>query len=104
MTVKIWRKDHGIIEQTYYKESKKTAVIIHIGDSTIEANEVVWLLIKKDWLCECPVYWHKGKPFIRKAFTPKSVLNHSLAPPSSVARVMYQKYVNSIPLYRQEKD
>lgn len=54
--------------------------------------------------CECPACKHKGKPFIRKAFTPKSVLNHSLASPSSVARVIYQKYVNGIPLYRQEKD
>ena len=54
--------------------------------------------------CECPACKHKGKPFIRKAFTPKSVLNHSLASPSSVARVMYQKYVNGIPLYRQETD
>ena len=31
-------------------------------------------------------------------------MNHSLASPSSVANVMYQKYVNSVPLYRQEKD
>lgn len=54
--------------------------------------------------CECPACKHKGRPFIKKAFTPTSVLNHSLASPSSVARVMYQKYVNSIPLYRQEKD
>ena len=54
--------------------------------------------------CECPACKHKGRPFIKKAFTPASVLNHSLASPSSVARVMYQKYVNSIPLYRQEKD
>lgn len=54
--------------------------------------------------CECPACKHKGKPFIKKAFTPASVLNHSLASPSSIARVMYQKYVNSIPLYRQEKD
>lgn len=54
--------------------------------------------------CECPACKHKGIPFIRKANTPKSVLNHSLASPSSVARVMYHKYVNGIPLYRQEKD
>ena len=54
--------------------------------------------------CECPSCKHKGMPFIRKAVTPKSVLNHSLASPSSVARVMYHKYVNGIPLYRQEKD
>ena len=52
----------------------------------------------------CPSCKHKGIPFIRKAVTPKSVLNHSLASPSSVARVMYHKYVNGIPLYRQEKD
>jgi len=31
-------------------------------------------------------------------------MNHSLSSPSSVANVMYQKYVNSVPLYRQEKD
>ena len=30
-------------------------------------------------------------------------MNHSLASPSSVANVMYQKYVNSVPLYRQEQ-
>lgn len=54
--------------------------------------------------CECPNCKRKGKPFIKNAYAPHSVLNHSLASPSSVARVMYQKYVNSIPLYRQEKD
>ena len=54
--------------------------------------------------CECPSCKHKGIPFIRNAVTPKSVLNHSLASPSSVARVMYHKYANGIPLYRQEKD
>ena len=32
------------------------------------------------------------------------LLKHSLASPSTVAYVMYQKYVNSIPLYRQEAD
>ena len=30
-------------------------------------------------------------------------MNHSLASPSSVANVMYQKYVNGVPLYRQEQ-
>lgn len=39
-----------------------------------------------------------------KAQTPTSLMNHSLASASSVANVMYQKYVNSIPLYRQEKN
>lgn len=35
---------------------------------------------------------------------PAPVLTHSFASPSSVAWVMYQKYVMSVPLYRQEKD
>ena len=54
--------------------------------------------------CECPACKHTAKPFIKKAAVPRSVLSHSLASPSSVSYVMYQKYVNSVPLYRQEKD
>lgn len=53
---------------------------------------------------ECPKCKHSVRPYIVKAQTPTSLMNHSLASPSSVANVMYQKYVNSIPLYRQEKD
>lgn len=53
---------------------------------------------------ECPECKHTDHPYIRKALTPSSLMNHSLASPSSVANVMYQKYVNSVPLYRQEKD
>ena len=34
--------------------------------------------------CECPACKHTTKPFIKKAAVPKSVLNHSLASPSSV--------------------
>lgn len=54
--------------------------------------------------CECPKCKHTLNPFIVKAQTPTSLMNHSLASPSSVANVMYEKYVNSMPLYRQEKD
>ena len=53
---------------------------------------------------ECPACKHSDHPFIKKALTPTSLMNHSLASPGSVANVMYQKYVNSVPLYRQEKD
>ena len=53
---------------------------------------------------ECPKCKHTDRPYIQKALTPTSLMNHSLASPSSVANVMYQKYVNSVPLYRQEKD
>ncbi|SHK29421.1 Transposase [[Clostridium] lactatifermentans DSM 14214] len=56
------------------------------------------------WSYGCSSYKHIGQPYIVKAFTPTSLMNHSLASPSSVAYVMYQKYVNAVPLYRQEKD
>lgn len=53
---------------------------------------------------ECPKCKHTDHPYIQKALTPTSLMNHSLASPSSVANVMYQKYVNAVPLYRQEKE
>jgi transposase len=52
----------------------------------------------------CPQCKQKGTPYIKKAPTPVPLMNHSLASPTTVANVMYQKYVNSIPLYRQEKE
>lgn len=53
---------------------------------------------------ECPKCKHTDKPVIIRAVAPPSLLNHSLASPSSVAYVMYQKYVQGIPLYRLEKE
>jgi transposase len=41
---------------------------------------------------------------IIKAAVPTPVMKRSLASPSSVAQVMYQKYMNGMPLYRQEHD
>lgn len=52
---------------------------------------------------KCPKCKHSDHPHIIKALTATSLMNHSLASPSSVANVMYQKYVNSVPLYHQEK-
>jgi transposase len=40
---------------------------------------------------ECPKCKHTDRPYIQKALTPSSLMNHSLASPSSVANVMYQK-------------
>ena len=53
---------------------------------------------------ECPKCKHSDTPYIVKPMPPASLMNHSLASPSSVAYVMYQKYVQGVPLYRQEKD
>lgn len=41
---------------------------------------------------------------IIKAPAPKPVMKRSLASASSVAEVIYQKYANGMPLYRQERD
>ena len=41
---------------------------------------------------------------IEKPVLPNPVLPHSLASASSIAHVMVQKYGNSLPLYRQEKE
>ena len=45
-----------------------------------------------------------GDANIIKAPVPAPVMKRSLASPSTVAYVMYQKYANGMPLYRQEKD
>lgn len=52
----------------------------------------------------CPECKKDGASVIVGAETPGPLLKHSLASVSTVAYVMYQKYVNSIPLYRQEAD
>ena len=46
----------------------------------------------------------KNMPVFLHGFVPTPVLPHSLASASTVAWVIYQKYVNAMPLYRQEKD
>ena len=50
-------------------------------------------LRREDWLC-ANFYTMENVP---------PLLKHSLASPSSVANVMTQKYVDGIPLYRQEQ-
>ena len=45
-----------------------------------------------------------GDANIVKAPVPAPVMKRSLASPATVAYVMYQKYANGMPLYRQEKD
>lgn len=53
---------------------------------------------------ECRTCRKHGKPYMVKATTPDPVIQHSMATPSSVAWVMHQKFVNALPLYRQEKE
>jgi len=59
--------------------------------------------VRESYVCEnCEK--ETGEATITKAPVPAPVIKKSLASPSSVAYVMYQKYVNAMPLYRQEKD
>lgn len=52
----------------------------------------------------CPSCKEDDVPMIVEAATPSPLMKHSLASPSTVAYVMYQKYANALPLYRQEQD
>lgn len=45
-----------------------------------------------------------GSASIKKAATPVPVIRKSMASASTIAHVMYQKYVNAMPLARQETD
>ena len=52
----------------------------------------------------CPQCKEDDVPVILTAKTPEPLIKHSLASPSTVAHVMYHKFVNAMPLYRQSKD
>ncbi len=45
-----------------------------------------------------------GSASFALAPVPSPLMEHSIASPTTVAYVMYQKYVNSMPLYRQEQE
>lgn len=53
---------------------------------------------------ECRKCRNTKHPYFEKSPMPYPVIMHSIASPSSVANVMYQKFVNAVPLYRQEKE
>ncbi len=53
----------------------------------------------------CPKCKKEDEEFVTTAAdTPVPLMKHSPASPSTVARVMYQKYAISVPLYRMEQD
>lgn len=53
---------------------------------------------------ECRSCRKNDKPYMEKAEVPDPVILHSLASPSTLAWIMHQKFVNAIPLYRQEAE
>lgn len=52
----------------------------------------------------CPQCREDGDTTIEKAPIPLPLIRHSMASASAVAYIMYQKCINCIPFYRQEKD
>jgi transposase len=77
----------------------------HVRDELeiIPAQVRVLRYIRYNYVCkECEK--ETGDANIVKSPVPVPVMKRSLASPSSVAHVMYQKYVNAMPLNRQEKD
>ena len=64
------------------------------------------LVVKKYYSLtySCKKCERKNKLVFLHGLVPAPVLPHSLASASTAAWVIYQKYVNAVPLYRQEKD
>jgi transposase len=77
----------------------------HVRDELeiIPAQVRVLRYVRFNYVCkECEKETDEAN--IIKAPVPAPVMKRSLASPSTVAHVMYQKYANGVPLYRQEKD
>lgn len=53
---------------------------------------------------ECRNCRKNGQDYIENSPMPYPVIQHSMASPSTVAWVAHQKFVNALPLYRQEKE
>lgn len=73
----------------------RTEVIFHPAKLTVVDHYV------KTY--ECRKCRNTDNAFYLSALVPRPVIPHSYAHSSSVAYVMYQKYVNHMPLYRQEE-
>lgn len=103
-------------EDKVYTLSEKDKICLIDGDnlhyagkkymrSEIEYTPATMKLVhiyEENW--ECRTCRKAERPYLKQAKADAPLLQHSMASPSSVAWTMYQKYVNHIPLYRQEKD
>jgi transposase len=77
----------------------------HVRDEIeiIPAKMYVNRISRANYVCDsCHKDEHQAR--IIKSKVPEPVIKNSLASPSAVAGIIYQKYVNSMPLARQEKD
>ena len=81
----------------------------HLGEKFVRTEiEVIPAKVTRKDIYQETVICEKCKaddtPVIVEAKVPEPLIQHSPATPSTVAYAMYMKYVNSIPLYRQEKE
>lgn len=83
--------------------------LISIGDEFVR-TEIQFIPAKVEVIdyyrksYECRSCRKNNQPYIEKSPMPDPVIMHSMASPSSVAWIAYQKFVNAMPLYRQEKE
>lgn len=96
-------EEEQICEECGGKLRKLGREIVREELEIIPAQVRVLRYIRQNYVCEdCEK--DTGFATIVKAPTPKPVIKRSLASASTVAHVIYQKYVNGMPLNRQEKD
>jgi transposase len=77
----------------------------HVRDELeiIPAQVRVLRYVRYNYVCtQCELETTEAN--VIKSPVPQPVMKKSLASPSSVAHVMYEKYANAMPLYRQEQD
>ena len=77
----------------------------HVRDEIeiVPAKMYINRISRVNYVCDS---CHKDEDQARiiKSEVPEPVIKHSLASPSAAASVIYQKFINSMPLARQEKD
>ena len=78
--------------------SKVVREEIHITPAKVERVQYV------QHSYACPQCRNDGASTIEKASVPAPLMPHSMASSSAVSYVMYQKCINCLPFYRQEKD
>ena len=85
-------------DSLYYAGKKYLRTEIEYQPATMKLVHIY----QETW--ECRTCRKTNRPYMLQAKADPALLQHSMASASSVAWTMYQKYVNHLPLYRQEKD
>ena len=87
-------KCHGIMDEMAIETVSKSLMFRPASYYVLETKRRVY---------KCPVCQKNNDKFIRKQESPAALLPHSVVSPSLLAHVITQKFVYSMPLYRQEQ-